>query len=93
MIAYTNTEHTDVHVATSDHLRRMIPTRKKRIDMNTWVLITLIAVRFGVEPTQAQEYLSYEQCMVARSARIAEKIPHWRYECVPLLTDKVTKKT
>lgn len=59
--------------------------------MNTWILITLIASRAGIEPTQAQQFASYEQCMVEKSARYAEKIPNWQYECVPLLPGRVTR--
>ena len=60
--------------------------------MNTWVLITLIIVRGGVEPTQAMEYPAYEQCMVAKARFEAEKIRNWRYECVPLLAPKVQRQ-
>ena len=60
--------------------------------MNTWVLVTMIVVRFSVEPSTAQEFPTYEECMSARVARQAEKIPHWRYECVPLLDKKVVPK-
>lgn len=59
--------------------------------MNTWILVTLIATGNTMEPTQAQQYASYEQCMVEKSARYAERIPKWHYECVPLLDNKVLR--
>jgi hypothetical protein len=62
--------------------------------MNTWVLITLIAVGHGRhEVTQAREFPSYEQCMVERMISYKEKIKGWRYECAPLIDEKAIRRS